>query len=195
VSSRSASTRTSPRATSRASCISMPARKRRAWASCMHLDGRDAIASTHRGHGHCIAKGVRRAGMMFEIFGKDGLLRRQGRLDAHRRPFQGHDGRQRHRRRRRAAGSAVPPSPPSTAATGGVAICLRRRRRLQPGHHLRELNLAKVWNLPAIFVVEDNGYAESTSREVVGGGIPGRPRGGLRHAWPTSRWPRLLRRL
>ena len=27
---------------------------------CMHLDERDRIASTHRGHGHCIAKGVRR---------------------------------------------------------------------------------------------------------------------------------------
>ena len=37
---------------------------------CMHLDDRDAIASTHRGHGHCIAKGVDVNGMMAEIFGK-----------------------------------------------------------------------------------------------------------------------------
>src|SRR5881397_1727689 len=37
---------------------------------CSHLDDRDAIASTHRGHGHCIAKGVEVNGMMAEIFGK-----------------------------------------------------------------------------------------------------------------------------
>src|SRR6185436_3603957 len=36
---------------------------------CMHLDDRDAIASTHRGHGHCIAKGVDPGGMMKEIYG------------------------------------------------------------------------------------------------------------------------------
>src|SRR3954465_11134679 len=37
---------------------------------CSHLDDRDAIASTHRGHGHCIAKGVDVMGMMAEIFGR-----------------------------------------------------------------------------------------------------------------------------
>jgi pyruvate dehydrogenase E1 component alpha subunit len=41
---------------------------------CMHLDDRDTIASTHRGHGHCIAKGCDVDGMMKEIFGrKDGF--------------------------------------------------------------------------------------------------------------------------
>ena len=37
---------------------------------CSNLDGRDTIASTHRGHGHCIAKGVDPVGMMAEIYGK-----------------------------------------------------------------------------------------------------------------------------
>src|SRR3990170_3771503 len=37
---------------------------------CSHLDDRDAIASTHRGHGHCIAKGVAIRGMRAEIFGR-----------------------------------------------------------------------------------------------------------------------------
>ena len=46
---------------------------------CMHLDDRDAIASTHRGHGHCIAKGCDIDGMMHEIFGrKDGLCGGKG---------------------------------------------------------------------------------------------------------------------
>ena len=36
----------------------------------MHLHDRDRIASTHRGHGHCIAKGVDVKAMMAEIYGK-----------------------------------------------------------------------------------------------------------------------------
>lgn len=46
---------------------------------CMHLDDRDSIASTHRGHGHCIAKGVEVKGMMAEIYGKEtGTCRGKG---------------------------------------------------------------------------------------------------------------------
>jgi TPP-dependent pyruvate/acetoin dehydrogenase alpha subunit len=46
---------------------------------CMHLDDRDAIASTHRGHGHCIAKGCDLRGMMAEIYGReDGLCKGKG---------------------------------------------------------------------------------------------------------------------
>ena len=37
---------------------------------CGNLDGRDTIASTHRGHGHCIAKGVDVGEMMAEIYGR-----------------------------------------------------------------------------------------------------------------------------
>ena len=37
---------------------------------CAHLTARDYIASTHRGHGHCIAKGVDVHGMMAELFGR-----------------------------------------------------------------------------------------------------------------------------
>src|SRR5438270_6753185 len=37
---------------------------------CMHLSERDKIASTHRGHGHCIAKGCDVKGMMAEIYGR-----------------------------------------------------------------------------------------------------------------------------
>src|SRR5438874_12570954 len=37
---------------------------------CAHLDERDSIASTHRGHGHCIAKGVDVQEMMAEIYGR-----------------------------------------------------------------------------------------------------------------------------
>ena len=44
-----------------------------------HLNDDDRIASTHRGHGHCIAKGVDVVGMMKEIYGKrDGVCRGKG---------------------------------------------------------------------------------------------------------------------
>ena len=72
---------------------------------CAHLGAEDYVASTHRGHGHAIAKGCDVKGMMAEIYGKStGICHGQGRLDAHRRPLQGHARRQRHRRRRPAAG-------------------------------------------------------------------------------------------
>ena len=105
-------------------------------------------------------------------------MRRQGRLDAHRRPLQGHDGRQRHRRRR-AAADLRRGADRQDAEDRRRRDRLRRRRRLQPGHDVREsYNLAKVWNLPAIFVVEDNGYAEITaSNWSVGGSQVGRGEG------------------
>jgi TPP-dependent pyruvate/acetoin dehydrogenase alpha subunit len=37
---------------------------------CLHLNDQDTIASTHRGHGHCIAKGMDVNAMMAEIWGK-----------------------------------------------------------------------------------------------------------------------------
>src|SRR3954466_11748640 len=46
---------------------------------CLHLGPKDYIASTHRGHGHAIAKGCDVVGMMHEIYGKrDGLCRGKG---------------------------------------------------------------------------------------------------------------------
>ena len=46
---------------------------------CLHLDDRDVIASTHRGHGHCIAKGCDTDAMMLEIFGRgEGLCGGKG---------------------------------------------------------------------------------------------------------------------
>ena len=41
---------------------------------CMHLGPKDYIASTHRGHGHSIAKGCDVVGMMQELFGRAGGL-------------------------------------------------------------------------------------------------------------------------
>ena len=46
---------------------------------CAHLDESDTIISTHRGHGHCIAKGADVSGMMKELFGSsEGLCKGKG---------------------------------------------------------------------------------------------------------------------
>jgi acetoin:2,6-dichlorophenolindophenol oxidoreductase subunit alpha len=130
---------------------------------CMHLDKKDYIASTHRGHGHCIAKGCDTRGMMFEIFGKsEGLCGGKG-GSMHIADLEtGMMG----------ANGIVGGGPPlicgaaltaKTLKTGGVAIAFVGDGASNQGTTLESFNLAKVMNLPVIFVVEDNGYAEATA--------------------------------
>jgi acetoin:2,6-dichlorophenolindophenol oxidoreductase subunit alpha len=130
---------------------------------CMHLNDKDCIASTHRGHGHCIAKGCDPKAMMAEIFGrKDGLCGGKGGSMHIADLSKGMMG----------ANGIVGGGPPlicgaaltaKTLKTGGVAIAFVGDGGSNQGTTLESMNLAKVWNLPAIFVFEDNGYAESTS--------------------------------
>ncbi len=130
---------------------------------CMHLTDVDRIASTHRGHGHCIAKGCDVKAMMAEIFGKkDGLCGGKGGSMHIADLEKGMMG----------ANGIVGGGPPlicgaalaaKTLGTGGVAIAFVGDGGSNQGTTLESYNLAKVWNLPAIFVIEDNGYAESTA--------------------------------
>ena len=137
---------------------------------CTHLDERDAIASTHRGHGHCIAKGCDIDGMMHEIFGRRaGLCGGKGGSMHIADLSKGMLG----------ANGIVGGGPPlicgaaltaKTLKTGGVAVAFVGDGGSNQGTTLESYNLAKVWNLPAIFVVEDNGYAESTGTKYSVGG-------------------------
>jgi TPP-dependent pyruvate/acetoin dehydrogenase alpha subunit len=130
---------------------------------CVQLSGRDWIASTHRGHGHCIAKGVDVHGMMAELFGRaTGLCGGKG-GSMHVADLElGMMG----------ANGIVGGGPPlacgaalaeQRAGKGGVAVAFVGDGGSNQGTTFESLNLAKIWNLPAIFVVEDNGYAEATS--------------------------------
>ncbi|HEU0223795.1 MAG TPA: thiamine pyrophosphate-dependent dehydrogenase E1 component subunit alpha [Paracoccaceae bacterium] len=130
---------------------------------CLHLNDQDRIASTHRGHGHCIAKGCDVKGMMKEIFGrKEGLCGGKGGSMHIADLSKGMLG----------ANGIVGGGPPlicgaalssKTLKTGGVAIAFVGDGGSNQGTTLESMNLATAWNLPAIFVFEDNGYAESTS--------------------------------
>ena len=145
---------------------------------CQHLGPKDYIASTHRGHGHSIAKGCDVVGMMQELFGKEGGLC-------------GGKGGSMHiadlSKGMLGANGIVGGGPPlicgaalaaKTMKTGGVAIAFVGDGGSNQGTTFESYNLAKVWNLPAIFIVEDNGYAESTaSKWSVGGSQVGRGNG------------------
>ncbi len=130
---------------------------------CMHLDDRDRIASTHRGHGHCIAKGCDVDGMMAEIFGRrEGLCAGKGGSMHIADLDKGMMG----------ANGIVGGGPPLVCGaglaakqlgTGGVAVAFVGDGGSNQGTTFESLNLASIWNLPCVFVVENNGYAESTS--------------------------------
>ncbi len=130
---------------------------------CAHLRPDDYIASTHRGHGHAIAKGCDVKGMMAEIYGKSTASATA-----------------------RAARCTSPTSAPGMLGANGIVgggpplVCgvglsakIRGTDQVgvsftgdggsNQGTFLESLNLASVWDAPCVFVVENNGYAEATS--------------------------------
>ena len=130
---------------------------------CAHLRDDDQIASTHRGHGHAIAKGCDVTEMMLEVYGKrDGLCRGKG-GSMHIADF---------RRGMLGANGIVGGGPPlicgvglaaKVRGTGQVGVAFTGDGGSNQGTFLESLNLAGAWHLPVVFVVENNGYAEATS--------------------------------
>jgi pyruvate dehydrogenase E1 component alpha subunit len=129
----------------------------------MHLDDQDRIASTHRGHGHCIAKGVDINAMMAEIYGKTtGACRGKGgsmHIADLSRGMMGANG---------ILGAGSPLACGAALAAKklghkGIGMSFTGDGASNQGTFLESLNLAAIWDLPMIFVVENNGYAESTS--------------------------------
>jgi acetoin:2,6-dichlorophenolindophenol oxidoreductase subunit alpha len=129
---------------------------------CSHLGPKDYIASTHRGHGHSIAKGCNVSGMMSELFAKqDGLCGGKGGSMHIADLDQGMLG----------ANGIVGGGPPlvvgaaltaKTLGTGTVAISFTGDGGSNQGTTFEALNMAVVLRLPAIFVFENNGYGEYT---------------------------------
>ena len=144
---------------------------------CENLDADDYIASTHRGHGHAIAKGCDVGGMMLEIYGKqEGICHGKG-GSMHIADFDlGMLG----------ANGIVGGGPPLICGVGlsakvrgtkQVGISFTGDGGSNQGTFLESLNLAAVWHLPCVFVVENNGYAEATSSKFHQSGIDVAKRG------------------
>ncbi|WP_454121721.1 thiamine pyrophosphate-dependent dehydrogenase E1 component subunit alpha [Kosakonia sp. Marseille-Q7440] len=146
---------------------------------CENLQQTDYIGSTHRGHGHCIAKGCDIHAMMAEIFGKDaGLCRGKGGSMHIADLSKGMLG----------ANAIVGGAPPlvigaaltaKTRNNGGVAVSFTGDGGSNQGLVFEAINMAVVLQLPAIFVFENNGYGEATGHNYAVGGrdIAGRAAG------------------
>jgi TPP-dependent pyruvate/acetoin dehydrogenase alpha subunit len=146
---------------------------------CEPLGDEDYIVSTHRGHGHCIAKGCDVLGMMKEIYGRrDGLCHGKGGSMHIADMGKGMLG----------ANAIVGGGPP--IAVGAAIAC-----KIRGNHHVsvafggdgsanqgtvfEAMNLAVVLKAPAIFVMENNGYSEHTgaSYAIGSGDLTARARG------------------
>jgi TPP-dependent pyruvate/acetoin dehydrogenase alpha subunit len=134
---------------------------------CAHLSDRDFVASTHRGHGHCIAKGVDLGGMMAELFGrKTGLSKGKGgsmHIADMEKGMLGANG---------IVGAGIPLATGAALTakikqTGGVAVAFFGDGASNQGQFHESLNMASVWKLPAVFVAENNGYGEFTPTDFV----------------------------
>jgi len=132
---------------------------------CSHLSDEDKIGSTHRGHGHCIAKGCDVKGMMHEIMGKaDGLCKGKGGSMHIADLSKGMLG----------ANAIVGGAPPTavgaalTAKTLGnntVAVAFSGDGASNQGTTFEAMNMAVVLQVPVIFVFENNGYGEHTGAD------------------------------
>lgn len=128
-----------------------------------HLRDDDCIASTHRGHGHCIAKGVDVHGMMAEIYGKKtGVCQGKGgsmHIADLEKGMLGANG---------IVGAGAPLAAGAALAAklkgrDAVAVAFFGDGGSNEGAVFEAMNLAAVWNLPCLFVAENNGYAEATA--------------------------------
>lgn len=129
--------------------------------ACYAIHPDDYITSTHRGHGHCIAKGARLDRMMAELYGKiDGYCKGKGGslhiadLTAGNLGANG------------IVGGGIPIAVGSglTAKykkTGKVTVCFFGDGAVNTGAFHEAVNLAAVWKLPVVFVCENNLYAMS----------------------------------
>jgi len=125
----------------------------------------DYIASTHRGHGHCIAKGVDPRQMMAEILGRStGTNKGKGgsmHIADMSKGMLGANG---------VVGASVPLAVGAALSakvrgTGQVAVAFFGDGGANQGVVHESMNLASIWKLPVVFVCENNLYAESTPVE------------------------------
>lgn len=133
--------------------------------ACMPLTDNDKITSTHRGHGHCVAKGADVARMFAEFFGKEtGYCRGRGGSMHIADVAKGNLGAN------GIVGGGIPIAVGAALAakrlgTGAVTVCFFGDGANNEGAFHEALNMASVWKLPVVFVCENNKYGMSTSTE------------------------------
>jgi len=129
---------------------------------CEALDRSDYITSTHRGHGHCLAKGASPDQMFAELLGKEaGYCKGKGGSMHIADPATGNLGAN-----AIVCGSAGIATGAAFSAkrlgNGRVAVCFFGEGALGQGVLYEEMNLAQLFKLPVIYVCENNLYTEYT---------------------------------
>ncbi|MDE0884330.1 MAG: thiamine pyrophosphate-dependent dehydrogenase E1 component subunit alpha [Myxococcota bacterium] len=134
---------------------------------CAHLGREDLLGSTHRGHGHCIAKGVDVKAMMAELFGRStGTNRGKGGsmhiadVDT---GMLGANG---------IVGGGIPlvtgaALTAQVKGTDNVAVGFFGDGATNQGQFHESLTMASNWKLPVVYVCENNGFGEFTPTEFV----------------------------
>ena len=146
---------------------------------CAHLTDRDFVLGNHRSHHHCIAKGVDMNEMMAELMGKaTGTNKGKGgtmHIADITRGMLGANG---------VVGSNIPVATGAALTakvkgTDGVSVVFFGDGAANQGSLHESMNLASIWKLPALYVCENNRYAESTPVEysLAGGSVANRAAG------------------
>jgi pyruvate dehydrogenase E1 component alpha subunit len=142
---------------------------------CEALNIDDYITSTHRGHGHCLAKGASPDRMFAELLGKEaGYCRGKGGSMHIADPATGNLGAN------AIVGGSVGIATGAAFASkrlgnGRIAVCFFGEGALGQGSLYEVMNLAQLWKLPVIYVCENNLYNEYTHfSETTAGTILGR---------------------
>ena len=127
------------------------------------LEPRDAMTTTHRGHGHFLARGADAGRAMAELFGREtGYSHGRGGSQMMMDPslgFYGANG---------ITGGSIPFASgvaldAPIRGTGRVTACFFGDGASNQGVFHESLNIAALWKLPVLYIVENNGYAMSTS--------------------------------
>jgi TPP-dependent pyruvate/acetoin dehydrogenase alpha subunit len=133
---------------------------------CSVLERNDLMTTSHRGHGHCIAKGARIPAMMAELFGRSGGYcgGRSGSMHIA-------DAEVGILGANAIVGAGIPIAAGGALAsqvrgTGQVAVCFFGDGAVAEGVFHETLNISALWSLPVVFVCENNQYAEMTPSQV-----------------------------
>lgn len=129
---------------------------------CQALQADDYIISTHRGHGHCLAKGADPGRMLAELSGRvSGYSRGHGgsmHIFAPELGLLGGNG---------IVGAGLPLALGAAFSaqyreSGQIAVCFFGDGASKQGTFHESLNLAALWRLPVVYVCENNGFAATT---------------------------------